>query len=1025
MSTHHTETLSGRATARDRVRRVLGGALAIALALGASLSAVVADAAQAAAPRGAVAGASLDWGIKESFRKYIGGPIAQGSIVMLGSTAPTASGSYHWGEGSGESAVDGSEANVSFGVGNGVQFRGHSMQIDGQSVAVLDAEFTNPRVVVTSPTTGEVRMDVQGFEFKSTTELGEPFSLIDAPIASLTLPQPTVDGSTLTWTDASAVLTEEGSVAFGGGAFYAPGEALDPVTFTLPVEAGPNTGGENPGGENPGGENPGGENPGGENPGGENPGGENPEVVQTGVKMNEASTTLVSAGKPATFIADVSPENASGSIQFLVDGKPLGAPVEAQKGRSTLQTAELKSGTHTITARFVPADPKAFAPSESTAHSVRVTAASGGTSKIENATLEWGVRESFRKYIYDFTAFKGRAQLLGTTKQPQSKGAYLWSGGTGTAADDGTRANVGFGSGNGVHFQSHPMTVGGKTVYALDLKFTNPRIEILSPTSGRLHMDVDGYTFEGMESVGKKFTLRDTPMAQLSLSVPKLDTDSGLLSWSNVGARLTAEGEIAFGGFYEKGSELDPLNFSLPGDFTVIDRQPTSVTLSATPASAKVGATVTFTATVNPRIDGKVTFSYGTTKLGSPVSVSNGVAKLATTKLPEGVYTAQALFEPADSENYSHSNSNSVKLTIDSAAKPVTPKPTAPPAAPGAGSLKWGISSQFAGYTTARSNTAACPTAGKHCAGGEIATSGVGSGYLFPQAGSTWNAKNHTGTVNYTGSVSFKGYGTTMFSVINPTITVTGPATATLTTGYSGSYGPSSVQLDLSRATKTVGSGGEVTWSNVPVVGSLMGLSASQSIAFDALSFTVGAASKVSYGSTVAGKDAKEKRVAAATPPTTEGLTIVTDKDKLVPGARIEIQAAGFDPEDEGVLVVLYSDPIVLDEEATADKFGVVHWTGKLPDDIQPGAHVLTLQGSTDVGAKITILPKDAKAKKSAEELVEVTTQPLAAATGAGPVLGAGGSGMALWEWWVVALSLVAIAGCTTTLAVRQRAANR
>ncbi|MGO2140991.1 MAG: HtaA domain-containing protein [Leucobacter sp.] len=987
-------------TVRARVRQMLGSTLVGALLLGAVLSSSAPVAAQAADTAGTVAGATLEWGVKESFRAYIGGNIAKGSATPLGSVSATETGTYVWSNGAGEVAIDGSAGSIGFGAEDGVRFQGHSMEIDGQEISVLDATFTSPRIVITSPTSGELRMNVAGYAFESTTELGEPFSLTDAPIASLVLPAPTTDGTTLTWANVPASLTEQGALAFGGGAFYSAGAALDPVSFSLPLETSTV-------------------------PGGENPGGETPAAVSTAVTIEGQSTVTIASGKPATFIADLSPVNASGVIQFAANGQPLGAPIAPHNGRATLTTNELKVGTHSITAHFVPTDPAAFAVSESRAHTINVTPASGGTSKVENATLEWGVRESFRKYIYDFTAFKGRAQLLGTTKQPQPKGSYLWTGGVGTAANDGTRANVGFGPGNGVHFQSHPMTVGGKSVYALDLKFTNPRIEILSPTAGLLHMDVDGYTFEGMESVGKKFTLRDTPMAQLSLTVPEIDENSSLLSWSNVGARLTAEGEVAFGGFYEKGSELDPLSFSLPGHFAIVERQPTSVKLTATPTSAKAGASVAFTATVTPRIDGEVTFSYGTTQLGQPVTVTNGVAKFSTTKLPEGVYTAQALFEPADSETFSHSTSNSVKMTIDSATTPVAPKPTAPSTGPGAGSLKWGISSQFAGYTTAKSNTAACPTAGKHCAGGEIATSGVGSGYLFPQSGSTWNAKTQTGTVNYSGSVSFKGYGTTMFQVVNPTITVTGPTTATLTTGYSGSYGPSSVQLDLSGAAKSVGPGGEVTWNNVPVLGSLMGLSASQSIAFDRLSFTVGAASKVSYGSTVAGKDAKEKRVAAATPPATEGLTIVSDKDKLVPGARIEIQAAGFDPGDEGVLVVLYSEPIVLDEEATADKFGVVHWTGKLPDDIELGSHVLTLQGSADVGAKFTILPKEKKAKKAADEQLEVTALPLAVATGAGPALGVGGSGMALWEWWVVALSLVAIAGCTTTLAVRQRATNR
>src|SRR5699024_2528502 len=51
-----------------------------------------------------------------------------------------------------------------------------------------------------------------------------------------------------------------------------------------------------------------------------------------------------------------------------------------------------------------------------------------------------------------------------------------------------------------------------------------------------------------------------------------------------------------------------------------------------------------------------------------------------------------------------------------------------------AGSLKWGISSYFAKYTTEKSGTSGCPTPSKHCAGGNIETSGVGSGWLFPQA---------------------------------------------------------------------------------------------------------------------------------------------------------------------------------------------------------------------------------------------------------------------------------------------------
>lgn len=194
-------------------------------------------------------------------------------------------------------------------------------------------------------------------------------------------------------------------------------------------------------------------------------------------------------------------------------------------------------------------------------------------------------------------------------------------------------------------------------------------------------------------------------------------------------------------------------------------------------------------------------------------------------------------------------------------------KPASTGGGSGAGSLRWGVSEFFVGYTTQKSGSSGCPTPGGHCAGGSIQTSGVGSGWLFPQtAGTDWNKETQTGTVKYSGVVSFRGYGLTMFQVANPSITVQSDTRATLSTGYSGNYGPSQVELDLGAATKTEGADGEVTWSDVPVLGGLRGISAGQNANFDSLSFTVGEASGVTYGSTDAGdgEDDDEKRKAAA-----------------------------------------------------------------------------------------------------------------------------------------------------------------
>ncbi|MGO1850134.1 MAG: HtaA domain-containing protein [Microbacterium sp.] len=353
-----------------------------------------------------------------------------------------------------------------------------------------------------------------------------------------------------------------------------------------------------------------------------------------------------------------------------------------------------------------------------------------------------------------------------------------------------------------------------------------------------------------------------------------------------------------------------------------------------------------------------------------------------------------------------------------------TPAPAAAQDSAGAGSLRWGVSSAFVAYTTCEGMER---FGYSHCAKGSISTSGVGNGYLFPQAtGSDWDAESQTGTVRYSGVVSFQGYGMTMFAVSNPSITVHDPTSATLHTGNTANFGASSYPLDLSSATKTEGENGAMTWSGVGVEGSLTGGpggGSSNSVGFDDLTFTVGTASSDSFGSTSAG-DEDTTYTAAESVPTTAGLEVLTPADQIRAGGRIQLQASGFDADDPGVLVVLYgtgddTGPIVLDEDAAADADGLVTWSGTLPDDVT-GDHVITLQGSIDAGAEIEILERETSASAGTAAVVP-SGGGEAAATGPAQPVPTGG--MALWEWWTIAASLVAIAGCTSLLAIRQRRA--
>ncbi|MGO2140992.1 MAG: HtaA domain-containing protein [Leucobacter sp.] len=289
-----------------------------------------------AAGEGTVAGATLEWGVKESFRKYIGGVIAKGKITMLGGAQQKSSGTFAWAGGSGTAAVDGTAADVAFAAGDGVHFQGHSMQIDGETKYVLDGSFSAPRIVVTSATTAELRMDVAGYEFKSTSEIGEPYSLTDAPVATLQLPTSTVAGDVRTWTNAPATLTTEGAIAFGGGAFYQAGDALDPVTFSLPVTV-------------------------------------QVPAVETTTGLT-ASASSITEGDTVKLTATVAPATAAGTVAFAANGTQLANPITVSNGVATLDAAQLPVGTAKLAATFTPADADAFTGSVSSEVTVDVKA---------------------------------------------------------------------------------------------------------------------------------------------------------------------------------------------------------------------------------------------------------------------------------------------------------------------------------------------------------------------------------------------------------------------------------------------------------------------------------------------------------------------------------------------------------------------------------------------------------------------------------------------------------------------------
>ena len=170
-----------------------------------------------------VSGASLTWGVRESFRTYVTGPIANGSITASGVSG---SGPWTWGGGRGQFNTAKSLGGAAFG--GSAHFTGHS--------GTLDLTIASPRVQVDGPSSGTLFATVTGADGASSR----------VAIASLRLSAGSATSSAdqVRWTGVPATLTAAGAAAFAG--FYTAGEALDPVSFTLPlgsaVECDPSTG---------------------------------------------------------------------------------------------------------------------------------------------------------------------------------------------------------------------------------------------------------------------------------------------------------------------------------------------------------------------------------------------------------------------------------------------------------------------------------------------------------------------------------------------------------------------------------------------------------------------------------------------------------------------------------------------------------------------------------------------------------------------------------------------------------------
>lgn len=195
-------------------RRLISLGLAAALA-GGTLTLVAPQARAATAET--VAGGSISWGLKASFRSYVTGPIAHGAITP--SAPATDDGTQTtFAQAAGTWADD----DATVGTKGSVNFSGH----DG----VLDLTLSEPAIVVDGDSATLV---VDAVDSDDNT-------YADLAIANLDLAGAVSrSGNTVTISDAPATLTAAGTAvfSFNGNPMYPAGTVLDPVDAVLTIQA--------------------------------------------------------------------------------------------------------------------------------------------------------------------------------------------------------------------------------------------------------------------------------------------------------------------------------------------------------------------------------------------------------------------------------------------------------------------------------------------------------------------------------------------------------------------------------------------------------------------------------------------------------------------------------------------------------------------------------------------------------------------------------------------------------------------
>ncbi len=448
---------------------------------------------------------SLSWGVKDSWRSYIIGPIASGWVAVSGGASAGGS-TYTFPQG------DGATWTADAGAGSApyrgaVQFYGHA--------GILNLTFSNPQITIDSPSHASLSFSVNG---SGSIGIGS----VDLSHAA----KRNLDGG-VGYSNAPVSLTGAGvgvfSSSLSAGA-YPAGEAMDPVSFTIGAASTVTGGAKTTVSSFKKGWTPPADPP-----------------ATTGIDLTSGDPGDLVAGSTITISADGFQPNEK-DIRLVIYSSPriLADDLVADASGTVTWTGTLPAdltGEHTLTLqgsvnRGIVLDIKA--------------ADTVGQCTVDGASVQWGFKESFRAYISSSIANGKWTEADGATYATPNFG---WPDGSGSLDATTGAALVKFAG--SVNFTGHDGV--------LNTTIANPQVELVDKRTGFLLLDVNGPTDQGV--------MIDAPASsfvQLDLSKGKVTYNpDGSITAKDVPTTLTADGNTAFPD-YPAGTAMDPISFTLP-----------------------------------------------------------------------------------------------------------------------------------------------------------------------------------------------------------------------------------------------------------------------------------------------------------------------------------------------------------------------------------------------------------------------------------------------------------------------------